>query len=797
MRSLGQRTPGQLIALAAAVVLLLGVLVGLARVARHQAPPLTGTNGVGVGAVITALPKAGDRLCLARTPIPAGTGNLQLWLGWHGATKLPVAGTLRLASGTSVAVRRVELSASAGFTTLPLEQTVRSDTYGELCVERGRGRGALDVAGASVLRAPGERPAALDGTSLGAVEPSLRMLEADTTWSSSLGRTGDVIDRLGNLSPSPFGQAGIVIALFVLVPAGFALLLWNLVTAPRRSRRRVAALCALGSLALTVSWATLTPSFQGPDEPEHFSYAQYLEQTGRHPDSRLGVPGARPAYSTQLTAALAELRNNAAIIEATARQPWTGLTRDAIEATRTLPRDDGGGYTDSASAHSAFYYAIVSPAIAVAGASLEAQLWAARLVTALLAALIAAIAAWAAGTLVPGRPRLAALTGLAAATVPMAGAMGGVVNNDMFVSLFAAAAFAAALSVLVRPTGRWWRYAAASAAVVLIPIAKAAGSGVALALGGAVVVAAAMIRPVRLVPRGALAAIAGAAAVAALGAVAASVLVDGQSITLYNAHPLPYGAPAVGAPGPTLVDKLEYVIQTLVPPLHLGGTDYFLGTTPYQQVYLRGLWGNFGWNRFSPPTAYFTALQFVVLAGALAGFVALWRERARCRDRRLAVLAVAALPFIAISFVAFAFASLGRASSTPSRAATSSSPSSPSRSGWRRRPPRSPLAAGGRWPPAPSPAPSASSRSPASSAHSAAGPPKARLGRSSASARRKRGPRGRPYAPAERPTLTAGHRGPRGRPYAPAERPTLTAGHRGPRGRPYAPAERPASTVGE
>ncbi|MBO9531864.1 MAG: DUF2142 domain-containing protein [Solirubrobacteraceae bacterium] len=659
MTGAAQRSSGRLIALAAVVVLLLGLLVGLGRMAKHQAPPLAGTNGVGVGAVIATMPKRGSELCLARAPIPAGTGAVQLWLGWHGAQPVSVSGVLRLTGGASVPVQRTAIEASAGFATLPLGGVVGHDAYGQVCVTRGAGAGVLDVAGSTVIRAPGERPAAVDDTSLGTVEPSLRMLERDQRWSSSLGRVDDVIARLANLSPSPLGQFGIVVALFVLVPAAFGLLLWNLVTAPRRSRRRVAALCALGSLALTVSWATLTPSFQGPDEPEHFSFAQYLEQTGRHPDSRQGLPAAKAPYSTQLSATLAALRNNAVVIEATARQPWTSLTRDTIDATSRLPRDDGGGYTESASAHSAFYYVLLAPAIKLAGSSVEAQLWGARLTTALLAALVAGFAAWAAGTLVPGRPRLAALAGLAAATVPMAGAMGGVVNNDMFVALFAAAAFAAVLSLLVQPAGRWWRYAVAAATVTLIPIAKAAGFGVTIALGGAIAVAGTLVRPARQIPRAALSAAGGAIALLAVFALATVVLVDGQSLTLYNVHPVPFGPPIPGPPGPTFVDKLEYVAQTLVPPLHLGGTDYFLGTTPYQQVYLRGLWGSFGWNRLSPPTLYFSALQLAVVAGALAGFVALWRERARWRDRRLAVLAVAALPFIAIAFVAYAYASLG------------------------------------------------------------------------------------------------------------------------------------------
>jgi hypothetical protein len=231
--------PGRLIAVAALAVLVIGLALTAIRIVRHQAPPIVATNGVGVGAVITALERPGDELCLAETPVPAGTTALQLWLGWHQAAPVTISGTLTPSGGPPIAIEPTPVAPSAGYATLPLASSVRAERIGRLCVTRGGGAGTLDVAGAAVIRAPGERPATDDGAALPGVEPSLRML-GGTTWGSSAALIDDAIVRLANLSPSPLGQVGIVLSLFVLLPGGLALLLWNLATSGGAVRARVA-----------------------------------------------------------------------------------------------------------------------------------------------------------------------------------------------------------------------------------------------------------------------------------------------------------------------------------------------------------------------------------------------------------------------------------------------------------------------------------------------------------------------------------------------------------------------------
>lgn len=643
--------PGRVVALAAVLVL---VVVGLAtalKLSQSSRIPV-GSNGVGVGAVIAPLGKEGDRLCLAEAVVPAGTGAVALWVGYHDrARPVTLGGVLRLRGGGSVPVQRTAVTSQGGFQEFPLAGVVRREERGQLCVTRQGVGGVLDVGGATVGRRPGEVPAAVNGVSLAGNEPSLRFYAAPGQASSRFSRLDDGIAHLSALSPSGFSPVVVGLVVFGLLPASLILLLWNLATAPRRTARRVGVLCAVASLGITCTWATVTPIFQGPDESEHFAYAQHLAETGDRADP--GRDSTRSTYSTQAAAVYSLLRHNAVVIDRGARNPFTETTRRDIDATDSLPADDGGGFSESATGHSALYYALLAPAIKLAGDALTTQLFLARLVTAVMAAAIAGFAAWAAAILVPGRRRVAALAGLAAATLPIAGSVGGSVNNDTLVNLVAAAAFVAVLSLLTDPGGSLRRFAVLGAMIPLLPIAKGTGLGVGLAFGGALVVAALLRRAPLRVVQGLAAGAAGALAALAVLAAGSELLVGGQTLTLLNVHP---PDPRVGAGAPLeTIYRLDYLLQTFVPFIHLR-LDLFPPPVPLYRIYVFGSWGGFGWNRFYMPTSVNLALGLATIAAVLAGFWALYRERARLAGRKLAVLAVALTPLIAIAFVAVAYA---------------------------------------------------------------------------------------------------------------------------------------------
>ncbi|MDQ8046273.1 MAG: DUF2142 domain-containing protein [Solirubrobacteraceae bacterium] len=649
--------PGRLIVLAAAVVIVLAAVATLARVSRPSAVPLA-SNGVGLGAVVTSFEKPGDELCV-RTVAPKGAGAVQIWLGWAGDSgAVSLSGTVALPGGPTLTIASTPIrqAVGGGFVDLPLSGVVQREAHATVCFTRagvGDGR-PLDVAGASVFRRAGEIPAAMDGRSLAGQEPSIRFAAPGDPSISGLRRIGVVLDRLSAQSPSGFSPVLIGVVVFGVVPAALALLLWNLATAPRRSARRVAALCTLGSLALAFTWATVTPIFQGPDEPEHFAYAQRLAFTGHRADpSRAST---RPPYSTQETAVLSLLHTNAVSFDKGARQPWTATTRRDVNATATLPRTDGGGYTESATGHSALYYAVISPAMHLGGRSLTGELYAARLETAILGCFIAGLAVWAAAIVVPGRRRVGALAGLAAATIPMAGATAGVLNNDTLVNLAAAGAFIAVLTVLRRPGGPLWPFAALGALILVLPIVKVAGIGLAVTFGGALVVAAVLRRRPLAILQGLAAGAGGFVGAAAVLAILSGLLVDGQTLTLFNNHPA-VAAAAGGAPGLPIpfVNRIDYAIQLFLPFIHVN-YDLYPPAVPIYRIYVMGTWGGYGWNRFYLPTSVNLVLGGLTVLGILAGWWAVFRERAGLlRDRKLLALAVALTPLFAMLFVAEAF----------------------------------------------------------------------------------------------------------------------------------------------
>lgn len=645
------RRPGRVVALAAVVALVLAGLATMAKLSQSSRIPL-GSNGVGVGAVIAALEQPGDRVCLSDVVVPEGTGSVALWLGYHDAARpVTLGGVLRLRGGTSVPVQRTQITSQGGFQELPLQGVVGREARGQLCLTRQGAGPALDIGGATVSRRAGEVPAVVKGVSLAGNEPSVQLYAAPGVESSRISRLGDGIAHLSALSPSGFPPALIGLVLFGLVPVSLILLLWNLATAPHRTARRVGVWCAVASLGITFTWATVTPIFQGPDESEHFAYAQYLAETGNR--AAPGRDSARPPYSTQENAVYSVLRHNAVVIDRGARNPFTATTRRDINDTDDLPRNDGGGFTESASGHSALYYAVLAPFVKLGGDALTAQLYFARLATAVMAALIAGLAAWAAALLVPGRRRVAALAGLAVATLPIAGSVGGTVNNDILVNLVAAAAFVGVIAVLTDPKGSLRRFAVLGALIAVLPIAKGTGLGVGLAFGGALVVAAVLRRSPLAILKALVAGAAGTIGALAVMAAVSELFVGGQTLTLLNIHP-PDPRIAPGVPLDNIY-RVDYLLQTFVPFIHLK-TDLYVPPIPLYRIYVFGTWGGFGWNRFYMPTSVNMALGAATVVALIAGFWALYRERARIAGRKLAILAVALTPLIAIAFVAVAYA---------------------------------------------------------------------------------------------------------------------------------------------
>lgn len=635
------------------------VLVAVVAVffASRSARPLLATNGVGAGTVVATLDTDADEVCFAETVFPAGTAALQVHWAFSGAPQpVSLAGELVLRGAARTAVPPTAVPRGNGYLELPLASPVQREARGTLCLTRTGAGPGVELIGSNVIRRPGELAGTKNGAPIpNSLEPSLRMLPARSTHQSIPDYLGDLFAQLAHLSPSGLPPAVLAAIVIAVVPAILLVLLWSVATAPRRSVRRTAAIIALASFGLCASWATVAPSFQGPDEPEHFAFAQHVAATGERVDS--SKTSTRPPYSTQLATVLSELRHNSVVIDADARNPWTKTTSRDVDASDGLPEGDGGGFTESASGHSALYYALLSPAIHLAGDDIERQLWFGRLLTALIACTVAAFAVLSAATLAPRFPRFAALAGVAAATFPIAGHVGGSVNNDSLLNAVAAALFFVVIRLLVDREGvpvKW--FAAAGALLILTPVAKAAGIGIALTMLAATVVAGLARRNPREIAASAGATLAGAAAAVAAGWLAAK-LVAGQVVTLFNVHPAVPGTQApTGDAVVTFSEKLVYIQQAITAPLHLG-TDLFPAGVPAEKVYLRGIWGGFGWNRIYLEPVFYRGLALLCIVGVVLGLVALWRHRELLTGRRLAALLTLLTPVAQIAFVAYAYAS--------------------------------------------------------------------------------------------------------------------------------------------
>src|SRR4051794_13572904 len=96
-------------------------------------------------------------------------------------------------------------------------------------------------------------------------------------------------------------------------------------------------LALLGTvLILGWTWALVTPAWQAPDEPEHFSYVQTIGELGRLPG------GTGNAYSTELGHSTDVTNLVQVTFDMKARPDWSQRLADDFPA-RSGPHDDGGG----------------------------------------------------------------------------------------------------------------------------------------------------------------------------------------------------------------------------------------------------------------------------------------------------------------------------------------------------------------------------------------------------------------------------------------------------------------------
>jgi hypothetical protein len=601
-----------------------------------------GTNSVGLRSTVTDV-GSGQRLCVGDFDLPDGTGRVQMAIGWTGERRPALEAVLRAGQ----AVRRASLPGAAiagtgspAYLDLPVREvdTPGESAPGRLCLTPTGG--TVSVGGNSSIQADQEPPR-LDGKPLPA-RVALRFLPPEGDSSTLLSALPDAIRRAALLRPGIVGPWLYALIFLVLLPALALVSLRLMATRSGDGGRVRGAVLTVAVVAFlnAAAWALITPAWHGPDEPDHFAYAQSVAERGETPDKH---PTDVPAFSSRSVVALDAARTYSVVGLGDARPPW--LPADDEHYRAQMERDpgradDGGGYLYSTSSHLPGYYLLTVPAYAAADSqNTFSELTAMRLVSALLAALAAACAFLTMRELAPRRPYLAVATGLIVAFQPMIAFMFGVVNNDAGVNAVAALF----IFLLVRGLRRGLTVPlglALGATIALLPAMKATGT--ALYPAALVGIAGMVWRRHRRDDVPGYAALAGG--VAALLAIRAAVVSALEGPTAVAAGGIG-GAGVGGTIDRVVADPttfLSYTWQMFLPRLPFM-TDLHVQKWPAFDVFIEEGWGAFGWLvvRF-PQWVYLVILAVSLAAAALCAYAVL-RRRAQASGLgwELAVLVIA------------------------------------------------------------------------------------------------------------------------------------------------------------
>jgi 4-amino-4-deoxy-L-arabinose transferase-like glycosyltransferase len=404
-----------------------------------------------------------------------------------------------------------------------------------------------------------------------------------------------------------------------------------LVGSTRRLRRMPPALGIILILTVLqgVGWAVATAPWQGPDEIDHFAYAQHLAETG-HAPARDGGTGSQ---STDELTALLQLNLRAIELHPEGRPNWSSIHRTEAQLAHEpgWKAKNGSGPTSTAN-YPPLYYAYEAVVYRLSPArSLLGRLYVMRLATVPLLIGSVALAWLIAGELLAARWAQVVATGMVTLQ-PKMGSEGGIVNPDMMLVLFSTACLLASIRLVRAGPSVWrilWPALFAGLAVVTHPRGLFLPPFVVVAIGVAVAVTRprwrTLVRPL-----------------AVGGAVLAAGLV--LAVTWTRAHGGTSGGVAYGASNPVAGINprqfLSYVWQFYLPKLTFMhpklGPDY-----GYRQFFIETYFGSFA----SFSVNYRPVVSDMLQVGAGLGLAALYatvavRWRAVVAHWRVVALAV-------------------------------------------------------------------------------------------------------------------------------------------------------------
>jgi 4-amino-4-deoxy-L-arabinose transferase-like glycosyltransferase len=371
-------------------------------------------------------------------------------------------------------------------------------------------------------------------------------------------------------------------------------------------RARWALACTIIVALNAVVWALVTPSGQVPDEPQHVAYVQYVAETDQLPHQRPGT-----VFSDEESVAFGLSRLNSVIGNPNGRPPWTVPEDAAIERAlaRGPSRVSQGGINPAAN-NPPLYYLVQAGVSRAAGGDFWTRLLAMRLVSALMMGLTCLFAFAFLRELLPRAPEVWAVGALAAGLAPVAGFIGGSVNNDVGIAL----AGTATLWALARAFARGLNWGSGALVGVCFGLGVVTKVNVVGLAPGLLVAGAVLVR--RQWHRQRREALLGLAAAA--GVIALPIVLYLVSIHTVWDRPLWRGSIALGDVGvgatpaathASFREMLSYLWQFYLPRLPtMTYHPHFYG---FWDVWFTGWIGRFGWLDTSFPSWVYTTAGVV------------------------------------------------------------------------------------------------------------------------------------------------------------------------------------------
>lgn len=619
----------------------------------------TGTNSVGVRSVVADV-NPGQTLCIPDLSLPAETGRVQLAVFAHRPT---FTGTIRVTAAGQTSTSTITGSTATGIlqyasASIPRRPASPATVPATVCLSPKDG---LFELGGMIGLQGNQTPAKLGAEAI-TNRIGVWFLPPAGVQRSLLSSASQIFKRAALFRPGIVGPWTYPVLLLVVLPLLWAAALLLLARAAtgrelKLGRRRIPSVLAIALIAFVNAgcWALITPAFNGPDEPDHFAYAQYFAETGHAPSHN---PDAKPAFSSDEALAMEAVNVYSQVSLTDSRPPWLAGEQERWEVRRDQtphPADNGGGATEAASPHQPAYYALLAPAYElVRSQSTFSQITAMRLVSALLGAIVAMCAFGIVRELLPRWPVAAAAAGLLVAFHPMFGFISGVINNDSGIN----AAAALALYLVIRALRRrlTLRLALALGATLAVaPLMKETGYEIypAIAVG--------------LVGVGWRSHRAGDLRVWA--GLIVSLL--GVKVVWSLLQPVFYPAVA-GQPGSgsgsggvaatsalSLAEHLPgrfmvYLWELFLPRLSFMG-DLFPPGWPFKSIYVVRGWGAFGWYEWTFPNWVYNVIILAMGAVGLLVVSASVRERVAIRARLFEVAVIALYPVCVLVAVEAAF----------------------------------------------------------------------------------------------------------------------------------------------